>query len=260
VKEHHKKAIDKLVESIKEDNRFLGLIIGGSVAKGMEREDSDIDVVLVATDEEFEKRKNSDMYLYFETKFCDYPGGYIDGKVVDIEFLIAVAEKGSEPARDAFRDAWIAYSKIPELDDILKKIPVFQKHEKLEKIRKFYAQFETANWIIKEAERRNDDYLLTRGVTDLILFGGRLILEHNEILYPFHKLFMQTLEKAPDKPENLMSLINTLLNERNSKKAEVFYNAVKNFRKWEIQKFWAIRFLLDTEWAWIDGKPYVGDL
>lgn len=257
---HHEKAIEQLVKNIKQDERFLALIIGGSVAKGMEREDSDIDVVLVTTDEEFEKRKRNNMYLYFETKFCDYPGGYIDGKVVDLHFLRTVAERGSEPARDAFRDAWIAYSKISELEAIFKKIPIFQKEEKLGKIRKFYAQFETANWIIKEAEKRKDDYLLTRGVTDLILFGGRLILEHNEILYPFHKLFMQTLEKAPDKPENLMSLINTLLNKKNSKNAKVFYNAVKNFRKWEIQKFWAIRFLLDTEWAWIDGKPYVGDL
>jgi predicted nucleotidyltransferase len=260
MRQHHRESIEKLIDSIKQDKRFLALIIGGSVAKGMEREDSDIDVVLVATDEEFDKRQKKSMLLYYETKFCDYPGGYVDGKVVDLQFLRTVAEKGSEPARDAFLDAWIAYSKIPELENLLQKIPVFQKSEKLKKIRKFYAQFETANWIIKEAERRNDKYLLTRGITDLILFGGRLILEHNEILYPFHKLFMQTLEKAPDKPENLMSLINSLLNERNSKNAEVFYNAVKNFRKWEIRKFWAIRFLLDTEWAWINGKPYVGDL
>ncbi|GAG79114.1 unnamed protein product [marine sediment metagenome] len=77
---HHKKAIENLKESIKKDERFVALIIGGSVAKGMEREDSDIDVTLIATDEEFEKRKKRDMYLYYETKFCDYPGGYVDGK------------------------------------------------------------------------------------------------------------------------------------------------------------------------------------
>ncbi|MFW9822311.1 MAG: nucleotidyltransferase domain-containing protein [Candidatus Thorarchaeota archaeon] len=257
---HHRKAIENLVENIKNDERFLALIIGGSVAKGMEREDSDIDVLLVATDEEFEKRKKTNMYFYYETKFCDYPGGYIDGKVVNLDFLKIIAERGSEPARDAFRDAWIAYSKIPELQSLLKEIPVFQKEEKLEKIRKFYAQFETANWMIKEAVRRNDDYLLTRSITDLILFGGRLILEHNEILYPFHKLFMQTLEHAQDKPENLLVLSDNLLNNRTVEDADAFFESIKSFRKWEIREFWAIRFLLDTEWAWIDGKPYVGDL
>ena len=257
---HHKEAIEKLVESIKKDVRFLALIIGGSVAKGMERDDSDIDITLIATDEEFEKRKRRNRYLYYDNQICDYPGGYIDGKIVNLQFLETVAERGSEPARDAFRDAWIAYSKIPELEGLLKKIPVFQKEEKLEKISKFYAQFETANWLIKEAERRNDDYLLTRGITDLILFGGRLILEHNEILYPFHKLFMQTLEKAPDKPNNLMLLIEIVLKNKNSKNAQTLFDAIKNFKKWEIQDFWAIRFMIDTEWAWIDGKPYVGDI
>lgn len=257
---HHKRAIEKLVESIKQDERFIALIIGGSVAKGMEREDSDIDVILVATDEEFSKRKRRNVFLYYEKKFCDYPGGYIDGKVVDLKFLEVVAERGSEPARDAFRDAYVAYSKIPELENLLKKIPVFQKEEKLEKISKFYAQFECANWIIKEAERRNDDYLLTRGITDLILFGGRLILEYNEVLYPFHKLFMQTLEKARDRPENLMQQINTLLKDNNSTNAQALFEAIKNFRKWEVREFWAIRFIMDTEWAWLDGKPYVGDL
>ncbi|MHA2007616.1 MAG: nucleotidyltransferase domain-containing protein [Promethearchaeota archaeon] len=257
---HHKRAIEKLVEGIKDDERFLALIIGGSVAKGMEREDSDIDVILVATNEEFNNRKKSNMFLYFETKFCDYQGGYIDGKVVNLEFLESLAERGSEPARDAFRDAWIAFSKISELEDLLKEIPIFQEKERLEKIGKFHAQFETANWMIKEAERRNDEYLLTRGITDLILFGGRLILEHNRILYPFHKLFMEVLAKAPDKPENLMFLINNLLKEKNLENAQSLFKAIKSFRKWEIREFWAIRFLLDTEWAWIDGKPYVGDL
>ncbi|MFW9874116.1 MAG: hypothetical protein ACFFG0_13500 [Candidatus Thorarchaeota archaeon] len=260
MKPHHKKAIEKLVDHLKKDERFLALIIGGSVAKGMERDDSDIDVVLVATDEEFKKRKKNNLFLYYTKDFCDYPGGYIDGKVVDLQFLQSIAERGSEPARDAFRDSWIAYSKIPEFEVLFEKIPVFQKEEKLEKIQKFYAQFEGANWIIQEAEKRNDDYLLTRGITDLILFGGRLILEHNEILYPFHKLFMQTLEKTPDKPENLIFLINTLLNDKNTKNAQALYNAIKDFRKWEISEFWAIRFMLDTEWAWINGKPYVGDL
>ena len=36
MKPHHKKAIEKLEESIKQDERLLALFIGGSVAKGMD--------------------------------------------------------------------------------------------------------------------------------------------------------------------------------------------------------------------------------
>jgi len=36
MKPHQKKAIEKLVESIKQDERFLALFIGESVPKGMD--------------------------------------------------------------------------------------------------------------------------------------------------------------------------------------------------------------------------------
>ena len=57
MKPHHKKAIENLTDYLKQNNKYFALIITGSVAKGQEKEDSDIDFVLVVTDEEFEKRK-----------------------------------------------------------------------------------------------------------------------------------------------------------------------------------------------------------
>jgi len=260
MKPHHKKAIEKLTESLKKDDRYLAVIITGSVAKGEERDDSDIDFILVVSDEEYEKRKRKNRIIFYDTQYCDYPGGYVDGKIINLQFLKTVAERGSEPARDAFRDAWIAFSKIPELEEILNKIPVYQKSEKAEKIQSFLAQFEIANWYIGEAERRNDKYLLIRAATDLVLFGGRLILAHNEIIYPFHKLFMNALKRAPEKPDNFIEIIDALLDEPSSKNAQVFYDAVKKFKKWRIRGLPNVQFMIDTELAWIKGKPYIGDI
>ena len=257
---HHQKAIEKFTQYVKENPQFIALIIGGSVAKGYELEDSDIDGIIVTTDEEFEKRKRRNRFLFYDPSFCDYPGGFAEAKIVNLEFLEIVAERGSEPARDAFRGAWITYSEIPELDNLLKQIPVFQKEEKEEKIRKFYAQLNVANWYIKEGERRNNTYLLNHSISDLVLFGGRMILEHNEILYPYHKWFLKALEQAPDKPEGLMLLINKVLLERNSVNAQAFYDEIMNFRKWEIRGIPNVGFLLDTELAWMDGKAYIGDI
>jgi len=260
MKQHHEKAIEKLKKSLIEDERYLALIITGSVAKGEERDDSDIDFILIVTDEEYEKRKRRNRIIFFDTQYCDYPGGYVDGKIVNLQFLKTVAERGTEPARDAFRDAFIAFSKIPELEDILKKIPVFQKNEKAEKIQSFIAQLEIAYWYIGEAERRKDKYLLTHAATDLVLFGGRLILAYNEILYPFHKLFMNALKRAPEKPEQLIELIELLLKEPSSKNALSIYDAVKGFKKWRIRGLPSVQFMIDTELAWVEGKPYIGDI
>ncbi len=78
MKPHHKKAIDKITEILKKDEMYLALIITGSVAKGQERDDSDVDIVLVVTDEEYEKRKKRNRFIYFDDRFCDYPRGYIE--------------------------------------------------------------------------------------------------------------------------------------------------------------------------------------
>ena len=260
MKPHHKKAIEKLTEHLKQDDRNLALIITGSVAKKMERDDSDIDFVLVVTDDEHEKRKRRNRFNYFDTQFCDYPGGYVDGKIVNLQFLKTVAERGTEPARDAFGEAWIAFSEISELEDILNMIPVYQVEEKAGKIQSFTAQFEIAYWYIGEAERRNDKYLLNRAATDLVLFGGRLLLAHNEILFPFHKLFMNALDKAPQKPDNLLRLIDSLVNDPNSQTAKEFYECIKNFKHWKLRGLPGTQYMLDTEWAWIEGKPYIGDI
>ena len=113
------------------------------------------------------------------------------------------------------------------MEEIVRKIPEYQPHEKRDKIQSFYAQFECAYWYLGEAFRRNDRYLLNHAVSQLILYGGRLILAHNEMLYPYHKLFMTELKRAPEKPENLMELIEALLEEPNAENAKAFYDAIK---------------------------------
>ncbi|NNF40149.1 MAG: nucleotidyltransferase domain-containing protein, partial [Woeseiaceae bacterium] len=54
IRDHHQRAIDRLADAYRDDPRFRALIIGGSVAKGYAREDSDVDFLIVASDEVFE--------------------------------------------------------------------------------------------------------------------------------------------------------------------------------------------------------------
>ncbi len=71
---------------------------------------------------------------------------------------------------------------------------------------------------------------------------------------------MGVLQEVPEKPENLMEVIDKLLSEPNSENAEAFYKKIRNFKRWRTRELPNIRFMLDTELAWIDRKPYVGDL
>ncbi len=260
LKQHHYDGIKKFSNYISQKSNYLALIIGGSIAKGFERENSDIDVMLVVSDEEFQRKLKRNRLIYYSEQFCDYSGGYIDGKIISEGYLKLVDERGSEVARSAFVGAWIEFSKIPHLQDILKNIPIYPKNEKQDKIEKFYAQFEYNKWAIDEALKLNNKYLLNRCISDLILFGGRLILAHNEILYPFHRWFIRTLEDAPEKPNNFIENLNILLESPSSENVQKFYDSIKTFTEWKSKQFWPFIFMRDTELAWIEGKTYIGDI
>ncbi|HSP54967.1 MAG TPA: hypothetical protein VLS25_05210, partial [Dehalococcoidia bacterium] len=256
--EHHERAVQKLAEHFSKEEGYLAVIIGGSVAKGVESEYADIDAMLVVEDALYEELKRENRLTYFSV--CDYPGGYVDGKVIGLDYVRAAAERGNEPTRAAFTGAFAAYSRSPEVDGLVPLIPVYPKGEKAAKLRSFYAQFEAAYWYLGEALTRGDRYLLLHATSDLVLYGGRLILAHNEILYPYHKLFLMELGKAQDKPADLMSLVAALTDEPGQETAQRFHDAIRDFRQWaDPPEPWNLRFIHDTELAWLDGRPYIGD-
>ncbi len=259
---HHQAAIDRLTAHFEPDPAYHALIIGGSVAKGLSRSDSDIDFVLVVSADEYARRCTENAFHYFSQDFTDYPGGYVDGKIIDVEFLRDAADHGSEPARAAFAGAFVTFSRAPEINDLMRRIPVYPEHERCAKIQSFLAQVQALQWYIGEAEKRHDPYLMMHVVSNLVLFGGRLILAHNRILYPYHKWFMTALQNAPDKPADLMERIDTLLAQPNKANADAFCECVLTFANWAEYGgvFWPIQFMLDSEWNWRSGaRPPLAD-
>lgn len=125
VQAHHRRAIDRLVNEYSDDTRFDALIIGGSVAKGFARPDSGVDFLIVATDDEFNRRKTQDDLFINRTDLCDYDGGYVDGKIINYSYLERLADKGNEPSRAAFDGAFAGYSNLPDLEALLHQIPVY---------------------------------------------------------------------------------------------------------------------------------------
>jgi hypothetical protein len=255
IRKHHQKAIEKLTERYADDPAFEALIIGGSIAKGTAREDSDLDVIFIASDEEYARRKGCGETTIFPEDICDYPSGYVDGKIVDFEYVRAAAKRGSEPTRDSFTGAFVAYSRLPGLEEIIQRIPVYQEHEQQDKIESFYSQIALLrHFFWHEANKRQDAYLKMRVVADLVLFGGRLILAHNKILFPSHKRMMEYVEKAPEKPTDFARYANDLLNTPNEENIERFYNCVDQFRDWNVKVNTVSRFIDDIELSWLNGK------
>lgn len=260
MRDHHRRTIEQLVAEFENDPRFPALIIGGSLARAQEKEFSDVDIILVASAEEYARRLAIKDLWYLNREFADYPDGYVDGKIFDLDFIKDIAAKGSEPARSAFQGAFLAFNHLPELPALMEQIPVFQEQERPEKMERFYSQIQLLNWFVGEAEKRNDAYLLRQCTTEMVLYGGRLILEYNRILFPNHKWLMHKVRQAPDKPENMLELADNLLANPTKASALAFRDCINNFRDWGIDYMSAlVTFVEDTEWAWRTRRPPLSD-
>jgi len=260
IRDHHQRAIDRLAEAYRGDPRFRAIIIGGSVAKGYARDDSDVDFLIIATDEAFEAHRSARDLFINRTDLCDYDCGFVDGKIINLAFLEDVAERGNEPSRAAFEGAFAVYSNVPDLDALLKRIPVYPEAGHDERVRAFYSMAFIQHWLLHEAERHGNRYTLTRAASQLALFAGRLILAHNHRLFPYHKWLPRTLEMVSNKPADLMECFSALLDDPCGRHATALFESIRDFQEWGVSDLDAYTwFMTDVEWSWLSGRTPLED-
>ncbi|MEM7437002.1 MAG: nucleotidyltransferase domain-containing protein [Myxococcota bacterium] len=254
IRPHHRRTIERLAQAYRDDARFSALIIGGSVAKGYAREDSDVDFMLVATDQEYKHRVASGDLLVNRTDVSDYDGGYADGKVISESFLKDVGDRGNEPSRAAFVGAFPALSRLPDLERLLERIPVYPEADRDRRIKAFYCLAFMGNWLMNEATRHDNRYGITRAASQLSLFSSRLVLAHNRVLFPYHKWMLQAVDEATDKPPGFLEGVRALLDEPGVPTASALLQSVQGFRDWGVSDIEAYTwFMTEVEWSWMNG-------
>ncbi|HLO14216.1 MAG TPA: nucleotidyltransferase domain-containing protein [Anaerolineales bacterium] len=258
---HHTQTIQNVKEYFQRDPEVLALLLSGSIAHGFQSPNSDVDIMIFLSEGAYQQRFQAGQLTFFTRDLCTYEGGYVDGKYLSRNFVKQVLDKGSEPARFAFEGSQVLFSRIDGFEADICKIVEYPVVEKAERIKRFYAQFEAWHWYCDEALAKRNQYLLRMSVSKLILFGGRLILAYNEMLYPYHKWFLKVLERAKDKPADLMTCIEILTESPTTENIEAFYEKVKIFQAWSDNPYsWPAQFMLDSELNWMDGKTPIDDL
>ncbi len=258
---HHEKSLQNVVKYFQNEPEVEALILGGSLAHGFASPISDIDLMIIITDQHYAKRLSEGNLQFFNRELCTYPEGYVDGKYLGMSHLTEVAEMGSEPARYAFQDAQVLFSRRDSIDKQIRSIARYPLELKTERICRFYAQFEAWNWYVGEALKSQNHYLLGVSISKLVLFGGRLILAHNELLYPYHKWFLRVLAEAREKPPALLTCIESLYQTPSAENVKLFYELIRDFRDWGIlDNSWPAQFMLDSELNWQTGTTPVDDL
>ena len=260
LREHHRATIVRVVDRYAAGRGVLALILAGSVIRGEGDANSDIDFVLVVNEATQAERAARNALCVYDPEIATYPGGYADGKVIDVPFLQEVAERGNEVARAAFEGAVLAHCADERVPSLLARIPVYQERGHEDRLASFRAQLQVAQWYVGEAEKRADRYLLMKSASDLAFWSARLVLAHNRMLYPFHKWLFKRLAGAADKPEGLQPAIDRLLAESCRLHADALADLVLQWRDWpDGGEAWPQRFMRDTEWAWRRGAAPVSD-
>lgn len=253
--EWHGQAIAKLKSHFEVDISFRALIVVGSVARDEAAEDSDLDFVLVATDEEYAKRQRVNNLFITADDLTDHKGGEVGGYIIDFQYLLEAVERGDERTRFQFVKAQIIFSRIENLPQVVTSIATYPEHERIEKMKSFYSQLPLHFSFMELAEYSQNAYLLSETAVALVLFGGRLILAHNRMLYPNRKWFMREFERAPQKPKGIIDLATQLLRQPGIANARAFCESIIHYTEWPQPEggSWQ-RIHEDSVWNWRSGR------
>jgi predicted nucleotidyltransferase len=250
---HHQDTINNVIKKMKENDNVLALIIAGSIAHGFAAEDSDVDIMIVVSDEEYAERHKNGQLLYWENESSTYEGGYVDGKYVCVDYIKSIAKDGYEAAKFAFNGVHIAFSKIPELEELIKEAAQYPMRYKENRIKWFYSKFHEWYWYYNDGVKKNNSYMISYTLSNMILFGGRAVLAYNELLFPYHKWFLKVLEGAKEKPEDIINIINTALDTKSPDDVKKFADAIINFTDWGIEtNQWAKCLMADLDLGSVD--------
>lgn len=184
--QHHKDTLDKYVLENRNDEGILAIILGGSLARGTARPDSDIDLLICITDERYACIEQAAQLNQCIVEESFYKGGYYDIKYCTLDYLIKCADHGSEPARNAYAKSKVVFSRQPGVEEIVARIPVFQKAEQAEKLFSFYSTLELSHAYYWDhcVVGQDNPYFKVRIAADIVMCGLRLFLQEREVLFP----------------------------------------------------------------------------
>ncbi len=258
--DHHRETLDRAIEEFKARPEVLAILLAGSVAKCIERPDSDVDLMVVLEPSAFEDRDARNVLNEVRLDLSTYERGYVDAKFIDEAFLEDAAQKGSEPTRNAFAMARIVYSKLDGLEEKIARIVKYPEWERSAKLLSFYGQLRLQSFFIQEAAKRNDPFLAHYSAAEAVLFAGRLILAYDRVIFPSQKRLMETVLARPELPPDYEGLCYRALQDPKPETVEPLIQAVVGFRDWEIDPDQSLtQFTKDAELAWRHGTAAVCD-
>lgn len=258
---HHEASIENLVRLYQDDPEVLAIFLGGSVAKGKARPDSDVDAMIIVAPAKYEQLAAANRLTECVFGHCTYEKGYFDIKYSTKAYLAAAAEKGSEPARNAFLGARCLIAKDEEIVALAQRIPVYQVDEKADKMLSFFSTFALYSHYFWGCSQ-NNPYLRHRAAVEMVLYGLRLVLAENEVLFPCQRGLMEAVKGLPLDTAPLQGACERLLQALTDEAKADFVAQLMAVLRYQPPKDFSqilTRFTEDNEIWWYKDRPNIAE-
>lgn len=201
---HHEESLKIMTDYFRNYPGVIALIFHGSVAKGLERPDSDLDAIVIITEEQWKKQRAENRLAEGIPGLCTYPEGYFDVKYRTRRDLDEVLENGSEPCRATYIGARVMFSDDPEIPALVEKLAKFDTSTRDEKMLTFYANMIFNRGYFFSCLKEDDVYFVTHVVSELIYSVYRMILLENEVWFSCNRKLEWQVMNCPSKPEGIL--------------------------------------------------------
>ena len=250
--QHHDAALARFVERHSADEDVLGVVLTGSLARGRERPDSDVDLYLIVTEPAWDRAFEAQRLMYVEHEGADYEHGYFDIKLATLSYLEDAAKRGDDPVRDSFAASRVVYSRVPDLGERIARIGAVPHEDWDRRAGSFMAQARLhGGYFLKQGVERGDALLTANAAVHLALAAGRALLASNRVLFPGPKYLGAAVAALPVKPAGIEDALAAVVQRPSIETGDALLELLERFRDWSVPREQTLStFILDNELAW----------
>ncbi len=253
---HHEETLEAFTRAQAARRETLGVVLVGSVARGDERPDSDVDVYVVLTDEAFAQARMEGLVAMVSQTGVTYEHGYVDIKFASPDYLAQAVSNGDDPTRASLRSARVTLDRMGGLAELLRAIVEVPDSWWPDRVDSFRAQLSLhAGYFLLQAFERGDEFGLRHAGVHACLAAGRLALARQHRLFRGQKYLAGDLSSLPNLPDDYLPAWRDLVREPTPETAAALGGAVDRWLGEPPTLSETLsRFITDNELAWLSGN------
>ncbi|HET9649026.1 MAG TPA: nucleotidyltransferase domain-containing protein [Microlunatus sp.] len=251
---HHDVTIERFTHRQADRPDVLGVVVVGSVARGQERPDSDVDVYLVITDEAYARAVADGRIAYVSHDGVSYDGGYVDIKLASPRYLTAAVSSADDPTRASFLGARVPLDRTGELPLVVEAITRLPDEVWAARVHSYRSQVALyGGYFLRQAHERGDAFLLAHSATHTALAAGRAALALRHRLFRGQKYLSADLAGLPDLPSSFLQTWRSVLDQPSPASAAAITAELDALTGPPLDVDASLsRFITDNELAWLN--------